>query len=124
MNSTSTSGNPLPADGVVGRLTPSQYSSLKAFWKEFFRLIDQAPEIGTWKGEHEVGRPETDSKAENAPSKNDVKDEHLKEKLRSEQELKDAKAALEKYGRVKFLESFWGMIMVRPPMTLLFFFQK
>lgn len=44
-----------------------------------------------------------------------VKDEHLKEKLRSEQELRDAKAALEEYGRTQFMETFWNMIMMDDP---------
>lgn len=118
--STHPEGNPLPENGVVDRLTKSQYSSLKSFWKEFFKLIDQAPERGTWKGtndqeSNDVSSPQVNNEPSNEPIPANTKDEHLKEKLRSEQELRDAKAALEKYGRMKFLEIFWGMIMMDDP---------
>lgn len=36
--------NPLPADGVPGRLTPKQEQSLRDFWVRFFKLLDDAPE--------------------------------------------------------------------------------
>ncbi|KAG0145554.1 hypothetical protein CROQUDRAFT_658474 [Cronartium quercuum f. sp. fusiforme G11] len=124
----SSEGNPLPSTGVVGRLTLNQYNSLKSFWKEFFKLIDQAPEKGTWKpgdqqqqqqqqGEEEI-EPEIDHKINHEPILNNeskAQSQPLDEKLRSEQELNDAKLALEKYGKVKFLETFWGMIMMDDP---------
>lgn len=38
--------NPLPQDGVVGRLTQEQGVKLKEFWAEFLRLVESAPEEG------------------------------------------------------------------------------
>lgn len=120
----------MPENGVVGRLTTSQYNGLKSFWREFFRLVDNAPDKGTDTHEHEqteisrelfddskeseLGNNTASSKA-NQPSSNAVKDDNLKEKLRAEQELADAKAALEKYGRARFLDTFWNMIMMDDP---------
>ncbi|KAH9450224.1 hypothetical protein Pst134EA_026933 [Puccinia striiformis f. sp. tritici] len=128
------SGNPLPENGLVGKLTTNQYEALKSFWRELFRLVDSGPERGT----HEEADPnqanhihepsETDppidtSKPTSTPihtpppssSHHHPKDEHLKEKLRAEQELNDAKAALEKYGSIRFMDTFWSMIMMDDP---------
>lgn len=38
--------NPLPADGVIGRLTPEQQTQLREFWVELYKLVDEAPEHG------------------------------------------------------------------------------
>ncbi|OAV87186.1 hypothetical protein PTTG_07683 [Puccinia triticina 1-1 BBBD Race 1] len=135
-------GNPLPENGLVGKLTSSQYGALKSFWREFFRLVDSAPERGSsaedaddedglerteaaLTGDQPPLDPDTDLKdqqngsdakaAGGPPPSGSLKDEHLKEKLRSEQELRDAKAALERYGKTRFMDTFWNMIMMDDP---------
>ncbi|KAH9816435.1 hypothetical protein DFH28DRAFT_1106928 [Melampsora americana] len=58
------------------------------------------------------GKEQTNNEPNNEPVTLNIKDENLKEKLRSEQELRDAKSALKKYGRIMFLEIFWQMIII------------
>ncbi|EFP87068.2 uncharacterized protein PGTG_13287 [Puccinia graminis f. sp. tritici CRL 75-36-700-3] len=144
MSGTTQQGNPLPENGLVGKLTASQYGALKSFWREFFRLVDSAPEKGSAEetlnddsqeplpssssGLVDQQEPELDLKddpqlsnnrsagpSSNPGSSGNTKDEHLKEKLRAEQELRDAKAALERYGKTRFLDTFWNMIMMDDP---------
>ncbi|MBW0553014.1 hypothetical protein O181_092729 [Austropuccinia psidii MF-1] len=117
------SGNPLPDSGLVDKLTSSQYSALKAFWRELFRLVDDAPEKGQVTFEvqdinpqNEIEKDPKDSLVDPQPGPPPViKDENLKEKLRAEQELRDAKVALEKYGSIRFMDTFWNMIMMDDP---------
>lgn len=42
-----------------------------------------------------------------------AQDDKAKEKMKAEQELRDAKAALEKYGRTRFMATVWRCMMVR-----------
>lgn len=117
-------GNRLPESGLVGRLTGGQYGALKAFWRELFRLVDGAPEQGSLNAadHHPVASPSpsddkdsADSSSQLPPDPATLKDDHLKEKLRAQQELSDAKNALQKYGRARFMDTFWNMIMMDDP---------
>ncbi|CAH7689190.1 hypothetical protein BY996DRAFT_4642558 [Phakopsora pachyrhizi] len=48
----------------------------------------------------------------------------LKERLRSEQELKDARAALIRYGKHRFMSSFWDLIMMDDPDVIILKFLR
>lgn len=128
-------GNGLPENGLVGRLTGEQYRALKAFWRELFRLVDAAPEQGSLAStdhsdsshshshsddslllSHKDSPSSPPSKLSPSPEPSPaLKDDHLKEKLRAQQELSDAKNALQKYGRTRFMDTFWNMIMMDDP---------
>lgn len=96
-------GNPLPADGLIGRLTPEQEDKLREFWQHLYQLIDEAPERGAGSG----------SKSSTTVDKGIPKDDQAKERAKAEQELRDAKAAFQKYGRREFMAAVWRLVMVR-----------
>lgn len=104
--------NPLPEDGVVGRLTAEQTTSLKQFWRELFELVDNAPKQGKSSGPAQPTDP-------NAPrvSEKDTppKDSAEKEKQRQHQEMADARAAFEQYGSARFRRTFWRFIAMDHP---------
>ncbi|KAI7939576.1 hypothetical protein MJO29_014312 [Puccinia striiformis f. sp. tritici] len=109
-------GNPLPENGLVTRLTSSQYQALKSFWRELFRLVDNAPEQGSSSSTRQ-DPPHSDSTdhsqtdfGKDAPAFN-----HQKDKARAEQELADVKLGLEKYGSIKFMDTFWNMVGSHDP---------
>ncbi|CEQ39440.1 SPOSA6832_00970, partial [Sporobolomyces salmonicolor] len=101
-------GNPLPTDGVVGRLTTDQEKALKAFWLEFLQLVDQAPTEGS-------GPKAANEPAAEKPGKDIPKDDAAKERLKAEQEMADAKAAFVEYGSRPFLESYWRFASLASP---------
>ncbi|GAA5959310.1 hypothetical protein JCM21900_003925 [Sporobolomyces salmonicolor] len=110
-------GNPLPTDGVVGRLTPDQEKALKAFWLEFLQLVDQAPTEGS-------GPKATNEPAAEKPGKDIPKDDAAKERLKAEQEMADAKAAFVEYGSRRFLESYWRFIAMDDPDSIMLRFMR
>ncbi|GAA5893636.1 Csr1p [Sporobolomyces salmoneus] len=101
--------NPLPTDGVVGLLTPDQEKSLKAFWAEFLQLVDNAPVEGSG------AKKGNDAPPPDKPGKDIPKDDAAKEKLRTEQEMADAKAAFVEYGSRQFMESYWRFVAMDDP---------
>ncbi|KAK4054517.1 hypothetical protein OIV83_001011 [Microbotryomycetes sp. JL201] len=103
------SGNPLAADGVVGKLKPEQEKALKEFWQEFFQLIDEAPEEGS--GPKSKSDPSTgDEKGGDIP-----KDDAAKERMKAEEEMRNAKAAFQEYGRKRFTETAWRFVAMDDP---------
>ncbi|GAA5831757.1 hypothetical protein JCM5353_006625 [Sporobolomyces roseus] len=102
-------GNPLPTDGAVGLLTPDQEKALKAFWAEFLQLVEEAPVEGSGpKGGNDAPPPDK-------PGKDIPKDDAAKEKMRTEQEMADAKAAFVEYGSRQFMESYWRFVAMDDP---------
>lgn len=75
------------SDGVIGKLKPDQEAALKSFWKEFLNLVDESPEEGS--GAHSAAMESAGDK----PGKDIPKDDAAKEKLKAEQEMRDAKLA-------------------------------
>ncbi|KAI5480798.1 CRAL/TRIO domain protein [Pseudohyphozyma bogoriensis] len=102
------SANPLPTEGVVGHLNAEQTQKLKEFWKEFLRLIDEAPEEGS--GSVDAPAPEADQTGDSIP-----KDDSAKERMKAEQESRDAKAAFAEFGSKKFLACFWRFVAMDDP---------
>ncbi|ORY89291.1 CRAL-TRIO domain-containing protein [Leucosporidium creatinivorum] len=110
--------NPLPIDGVVGKLTPQQQSSLKDMWREFLQLIDSAPKEGSG------GVSEVQVVDEKAPGNSIPKDDNAKERMKAEQETRDAKAAFAEYGSLRFLESYWRFIAMDDPDNIMLRFLR
>lgn len=81
------------SDGVVGKLTSEQERKLKEFWTEFFKLIDESPTEGS--GAKSAAMQEASDK----PGKDIPKDDAAKERMKAEQEMRDAKLA--------FIECAW-----------------
>lgn len=75
------------SDGVVGKLTSEQERKLKEFWTEFFKLIDESPTEGS--GAKSAAMQEANDK----PGKDIPKDDAAKERMKAEQEMRDAKLA-------------------------------
>ncbi|KAM0750381.1 CRAL/TRIO domain-containing protein [Meredithblackwellia eburnea MCA 4105] len=99
--------NPLPTDGVVGKLTPEQTEKLKEFWKELLRLVDEAPKEGSGGS---APPPSDDQSGDKIP-----KDDNAKERMKAEQEKRDAMAAFTEYGSTKFMACFWRFIAMDDP---------
>ncbi|KAM0791312.1 hypothetical protein ACM66B_005784 [Microbotryomycetes sp. NB124-2] len=103
------SGNPLASDGVVGKLKPEQEQALKEFWQEFFKLVDEAPEEGS--GPKSKSDPsQGDEKGGDIP-----KDDAAKERMKAEEEMRNAKAAFTEYGRKRFTETAWRFVAMDDP---------
>ncbi|KDE02582.1 hypothetical protein MVLG_06865 [Microbotryum lychnidis-dioicae p1A1 Lamole] len=98
--------NPLPTDGVVGRLTDRQEKDLKAAWGEFLDLIDNAPTEGNGK---------TTSVEVNTDKGSQPKGDDAKAAARAEQERADAAAAFQEYGSRRFVASFWRLVAMDDP---------
>ncbi|GAA5996730.1 CRAL-TRIO domain-containing protein [Rhodotorula paludigena] len=102
-------GTPLPTDGVIGKLKPDQEAALKSFWKEFLNLVDESPEEGS--GAHSAAMESAGDK----PGKDIPKDDAAKEKLKAEQEMRDAKLAFVEYGSKRFMDAYWRFIAMDDP---------
>ncbi|GJN90712.1 hypothetical protein Rhopal_003726-T1 [Rhodotorula paludigena] len=102
-------GTPLPTDGVIGKLKPDQEAALKSFWKEFLNLVDESPEEGS--GAHSAAMESAGDK----PGKDIPKDDAAKEKLKAEQEMRDAKLAFAEYGSKRFMDAYWRFIAMDDP---------
>ncbi|GAA6028486.1 hypothetical protein NBRC10512_003226 [Rhodotorula toruloides] len=100
---------PLPTDGVVGKLTSEQERKLKEFWTEFFKLIDESPTEGS--GAKSAAMQEASDK----PGKDIPKDDAAKERMKAEQEMRDAKLAFIEYGSVRFMDAYWRLIAMDDP---------
>ncbi|KAK4056713.1 hypothetical protein OIO90_002265 [Microbotryomycetes sp. JL221] len=104
------SGNPLASDGVVGKLKPEQEKALKEFWQEFFKLVDEAPEEGSGP------KSKSDPSSGNEKEGGDIpKDDAAKEKMKAEEEMRNARAAFEEYGRKRFVETAWRFVAMDDP---------
>ncbi|KAK4054516.1 hypothetical protein OIV83_001010 [Microbotryomycetes sp. JL201] len=91
---------PPPAtDGVVGKLTREQEQGLKDFWKEFLGLIDKAPKQGS--GPKSKGSANSAPKDEKDAGKDIPKDDNAKERMKAEEERRNAEAAFEEYSDVE-----------------------
>lgn len=101
--------NQLPADGVYEHLTAEQTTKLKQFWSEFYTLIDNAPKYGSADPNAAKANAEADTKGSDKPPKAS-KDDAARDRQRQEQELRDARAALEKYGSKRFVDTFWRFV--------------
>lgn len=123
-------GNPLPTDGLVGILTDEQEKLLLEFWREFNKLVDNAPaegsaELPDGSNQSESGGGDQKDAGKDIPKVRSVheglemalmkqgQDDKAKERMKTEQELKDAKAALEKYGKNRFMATAWRTVQVR-----------
>jgi len=104
--------NPLPTDDIPGYLTSDQEQSLRDFWARFFKLADDAPEEGKGGGGSAGGMNDMDEKK---PGKDIPKDDEAKAKMRAEEEMKNANAALQQYGSKKFLATYWRLVASDDP---------
>jgi hypothetical protein len=84
-------------------------SQLSDIAPQFFRLVDNAPEEGS------SGAPAKREAGSDKPGKDIPKDDAAKEKAKAEEELREAKAALEKYGSRHFMEVFWRFVAMDDP---------
>ncbi|KAM0791313.1 hypothetical protein ACM66B_005785 [Microbotryomycetes sp. NB124-2] len=108
---------PPPAtDGVVGKLTPEQEQGLKDFWKEFLGLIDKAPKEGS--GPKSKGSGDSAPKNEKDAGKDIPKDDNAKERMKAEEERRNAEAAFEEYGSIRFMDAFWRFVCMDDPDTI------
>ncbi|GEM09760.1 rRNA processing protein [Rhodotorula toruloides] len=96
-------------DGVVGKLTSEQERKLKEFWTEFFKLIDESPTEGS--GAKSAAMQEASDK----PGKDIPKDDAAKERMKAEQEMRDAKLAFIEYGSIRFMDAYWRLIAMDDP---------
>ncbi|GAA6054266.1 hypothetical protein JCM3770_005151 [Rhodotorula araucariae] len=101
-------GNPLPTDGVVGKLTSEQETALKAYWVEFLKLVDESPVEGS-------GTSSSALETADKPGKDIPKDDAAKERLKAEQEMRDAKLAFVEYGSKRFMDAYWRFIAMDDP---------
>ncbi|KAH8922726.1 CRAL/TRIO domain-containing protein [Atractiella rhizophila] len=103
---------PLPTDGIAGLLTSDQSDSLRSMWREFQKLLDEAPEEGT-ETDTKLKRSATTNSSASGSSKEPKgtpKDDKAKDAARLSQDLKAAREGLEKYGRRRFERTFWKFV--------------
>ena len=79
------------------------------------QLIDDAPADGEDPDNAEDPSSKSKKKGDKDSGKDIPKDDAAKEKLRAEQEMKDANAALQKYGYKRFLRTYWRFIAMDNP---------
>ncbi|KAK4056712.1 hypothetical protein OIO90_002264 [Microbotryomycetes sp. JL221] len=113
---------PPAADGVVGKLTEQQEKDLKAFWKEFLQLIDEAPEQGA--GPKGKGSADSAPKNEKDAGKDIPKDDNAKERMKAEEERRNAEAAFAEYGSIRFMDAFWRFVSMDDPDTMILRFAR
>lgn len=102
---------PPPTDGVVGKLTPEQLEALKGFWTELFRLLDAAPEHGST----DVAAVGMGAQLEQSDGDKIPKDDNAKERLKAEQETRDAQEAFSQHGSLRFMNTFWRFVAMDDP---------
>lgn len=100
------SANPLPSSGVVGRLDAEQEAKLQSFWRALFEIVASAPREDTSNGDAAASTTAADG-----PPKETAKSDADKERLRVEQETANARLALQNYGQLAFMKSFWSLIV-------------
>ncbi|GAA94640.1 uncharacterized protein L969DRAFT_87472 [Mixia osmundae IAM 14324] len=121
-----TSMNPLPTEGHIDCLKPEQRKKLREFWAQFFELLDQAPERGSVADpDAEGGGSEMKGKKDGKDAGKDIpKDDKEKERVRAEAEMKNAKAALEKYGSIRVKSAYWRFIAMDDPDVMMLRFLR
>jgi hypothetical protein len=103
---------------VLGYLTPEQEAALQSFWRSLGEIVSSAP----LEGSVDVSSATPVAAKVDGPPKG--ASDADKERIRAEQETANARLALQNYGQIAFMKSFWSLVGADHPDSIVLRFLR